>query len=103
MLWKGSTNAHLRRCPQVSLDEMHEGMELEGIIRSVREFGAFVDVGYVLWLTVAAEGGVRRRLPRPLLTSDSLPQVHDRWVAAHLADAGAAPAVCWEGAGGDRQ
>ena len=33
------------RTLRVTMDEMHEGMELEGIVRSVKEYGAFIDVG----------------------------------------------------------
>jgi hypothetical protein len=33
------------RTLRVTMDEMHEGMELEGIVRSVKDYGAFIDVG----------------------------------------------------------
>jgi ribosomal protein S1 len=33
---------------RVELEDMSEGMELEGIIRSVKPYGAFVDVGLLL-------------------------------------------------------
>lgn len=33
------------RILRVAMEEMHEGMELEGIVRSVKEYGAFIDVG----------------------------------------------------------
>lgn len=38
---KGSRGRVLR----IALEEMYEGVELQGIIRSIRPFGAFVDVG----------------------------------------------------------
>ena len=34
-----------RRVLRITLEEMYEGVELQGIVRSIRPFGVFVDVG----------------------------------------------------------
>ncbi len=72
---------------------MTVGLELQGIVRSVKSYGAFVDVGashrLPLQLAALADGMYRR--------------FHDGWAPPHLQDAARASRVCWERVGGDRE